>query len=154
GLYGTRGAAEGDDQRLGGRSRRRRPTERRSSRPKTRSGSAGSAVPDPDHQPVLCAGGEASSARNRGISLLGGRRSIAARRRWIPWEVGAVLPVDLDFGVDLNAFYDREGLKFFHGSAAGRTVFSGESPDIVCHELGHALLDSFKPQLFDAASIE
>src|SRR6516164_7417545 len=42
------------------------------------------------------------------------------------WEVGSILPVDLDFGVDLNAFYDREGLKFFHGSAAGRTVFSGE----------------------------
>jgi hypothetical protein len=72
----------------------------------------------------------------------------------ISWEVGSILPVDLDFGIDLNAFYDREGLKFFHGSAAGRTVFSGESPDVVCHELGHALLDSFKPQLFDAASIE
>src|SRR5246500_4960729 len=70
------------------------------------------------------------------------------------WEVGSILPVDLDFGVDLNAFYDREGLKFFHGSAAGRTVFSGESPDVVCHELGHAVLDSLKPQLFDAASIE
>src|SRR5215468_2672754 len=39
-------------------------------------------------------------------------------------------------------------------TTAGRTVFSGESPDVVCHELGHALLDSFKPQLFDAASIE
>src|SRR5207253_5036108 len=72
----------------------------------------------------------------------------------IAWEVGAVRPVDLDFGVDLNAFYDREGLKFFHGSGAGRTVFSGESPDVVCHELGHAILDSLKPQLFDAASIE
>jgi hypothetical protein len=72
----------------------------------------------------------------------------------ISWEVGSILPVDLDFGVDLNAFYDREGLKFFHGTGAGRTVFSGESPDVVCHELGHALLDSFKPQLFDAASIE
>jgi hypothetical protein len=72
----------------------------------------------------------------------------------LSWEVGSTLPVDLDFGVDLNAFYDRQGLKFFHGSAAGRTVFSGESPDIVCHELGHALLDSFKPQLFDAASLE
>jgi hypothetical protein len=72
----------------------------------------------------------------------------------LSWEVGAILPVDLDFGVDLNAFYDRVGLKFFHGTAAGRTVFSGESPDVVCHELGHALLDSFKPQLFDAASIE
>ena len=41
-----------------------------------------------------------------------------------------------------------------HGSAAGRTVFSGESPDVVCHELGHAILDSLKPQLFDAASME
>jgi hypothetical protein len=70
------------------------------------------------------------------------------------WEVGATLPVELDFGVDLNAFYDREGLKFFHGAAGGRTVYSGESPDVVCHELGHAVLDSFKPQLWDAASIE
>jgi hypothetical protein len=33
--------------------------------------------------------------------------------------VGSILPVDLDFGVDLNAFYDRVGLKFFHGTAAG-----------------------------------
>src|SRR6201993_2919620 len=39
----------------------------------------------------------------------------------ISWEVGSILPVDLDFGVDLNAFYDREGLKFFHGTGAGRT---------------------------------
>src|SRR5947209_11266551 len=70
------------------------------------------------------------------------------------WDVGSILPVDVGFGIDLNAFYDREGLKFFHGSAAGRTVFSGESPDVVCHELGHAILDSLKPQLFDAASIE
>jgi hypothetical protein len=70
------------------------------------------------------------------------------------WQVGDTLPVELDFGTDLNAFYDREGLKFFHGSAAGRTVYSGESPDVVCHELGHAVLDSLKPQLWDAASIE
>jgi len=70
------------------------------------------------------------------------------------WEVGPTLPVDLDFGDDLNAYYDREGLKFFHGSAGGKMVFSGESPDVVCHELGHAVLDSFKPQLWDAASME
>jgi len=78
-----------EPERLGGRSRRRRPTERRSSCPKTRSGFAGSAVPNPNRQPVLCAGGEASSARNRGVSLLGGRRSIAARRRFLGgvWRV-------------------------------------------------------------------
>jgi hypothetical protein len=69
-------------------------------------------------------------------------------------ECGSELSaVALDFGIDLNAFYDRQGLKFFHGSAAGRTVFSGESPDVVCHELGHAVLDSLKPQLFDAPNI-
>jgi hypothetical protein len=90
----------------------------------------------------------AAEALRRGADLWG------ALLPGLSWEVGRILPVDLDFGVDLNAFYDREGLKFFHGTAAGRTVFSGESPDVVCHELGHALLDSFKPQLFDAASME
>jgi hypothetical protein len=90
----------------------------------------------------------AAEALRRGADLWG------ALLPGLSWEVGPILPVDLDFGVDLNAFYDRVGLKFFHGVAAGRTVFSGESPDVVCHELGHALLDSFKPQLFDAASIE
>ena len=72
----------------------------------------------------------------------------------VAWEVGARLPVDLDHGVDLNAYYDRVGLRFFHGTAGGRTLYSGESPDVVCHELGHAVLDSIKPQLWDAASIE
>jgi len=72
----------------------------------------------------------------------------------VSWEVGARLPVDLDHGVDLNAYYDRVGLRFFHGTAGGRTVYSGESPDVVCHELGHAILDAIKPQLWDAASLE
>ena len=70
------------------------------------------------------------------------------------WHPGATLPIDLDLGLDLNAFYDRVGLRFFHGFADGRTVFSGESPDVVCHELGHAILDAIKPQLWNAASIE
>jgi len=104
----------------------------------------------------------ASSAWNCGSSGTGpADGGIAARRRLLEGIAartvlggGSILPVDLDFGVDLNAFYDREGLKFFHGTAADGRSFSGESPDVVCHELGHALLDSFKPQLFDAASIE
>src|SRR5713226_4517877 len=76
------------------------------------------------------------------------------------WEVGARLPVVLDDGVDLNAFYTRggfgeaPGLHFFHQSVAGRTFFSGESPDVACHEMGHAVLDAVRPQLFDAQTIE
>lgn len=69
-------------------------------------------------------------------------------------DVGNNLQVNLDAGVDLNAFYDRAGLSFFHAIASGRTVFSCESPDVVCHEQGHAILDAIKPQLWDAASIE
>jgi hypothetical protein len=73
----------------------------------------------------------------------------------ITWEPGAVLSVILDEGEDLNAFYDRKALNFFHGpSGDGRTVFSGESPDILCHELGHGILDSLRPELFNTASLE
>jgi hypothetical protein len=78
----------------------------------------------------------------------------AARVPLTKWEVGSTLKVILDEGVDLNAFYDRKALNFFHGPSPGGTVFSGESPDIVCHEMGHAILDSFKPQLWGAASDE
>ena len=78
----------------------------------------------------------------------------AARVPLNKWEVGSTLKVILDEGVDLNAFYDRKALNFFHGPSPSGTVFSGESPDIVCHEMGHAILDSFKPQLWGAASDE
>jgi hypothetical protein len=72
------------------------------------------------------------------------------------WQAdnGPKLVAHLDDGFDFNAFYDRNGLHFFHGSVRGTTVFSGESPDVICHELGHAVLDAIKPQLWDAASIE
>jgi hypothetical protein len=78
----------------------------------------------------------------------------AARVPLTKWEVGPVLKVLLDEGVDLNAYYDRRALNFFHGPSPSGTVYSGESPDIVCHEMGHAILDSFKPQLWGAASHE
>lgn len=76
------------------------------------------------------------------------------------WQIGAILPVALDDGVDLNAFYtrggfgDTPGLHFFHASVAGRTYYSGESPDVTCHEMGHAMLDALRPQLWNAQSIE
>jgi hypothetical protein len=62
--------------------------------------------------------------------------------------------VVLDEGEDFNAYYGHDGLHFFHGEAANEVVYSGESPDIVCHELGHAVLDALKPELWDAAGAE
>ena len=73
---------------------------------------------------------------------------------WVP-EIGADLRVALDKGENLNAYYDRsEGLAFYHATAAGTTVYTAESPDVVLHELGHAVLDSIRPQLYHGASIE
>jgi hypothetical protein len=68
--------------------------------------------------------------------------------------LGDTLPILLDEGEDFNAFYDRQALNFFHGTAGGRPVFSGESPDEVCYEEGHAVLNALRPALFDAGSIE
>lgn len=66
------------------------------------------------------------------------------------------LQAKLDIGVDLNAYYRRRlsQLEFYHFTVGGKTIFSGESPNILCHELGHAILDAIRPQLFNAASIE
>ena len=92
----------------------------------------------------------AAEALRRGADLWS---SIAPKLTWHP-TVGRRLETDLDHGEDLNAYYDRQGLRFFHGRAANKTVYSGESPDVVCHELGHAVLDALRPQLFDANFIE
>jgi hypothetical protein len=61
------------------------------------------------------------------------------------WEPGPVLGVSLDKGVDLNAYYDRTELAFFHQKLGKVTYYSGESPDVVCHEMGHACLDAHHP---------
>ncbi|SNS20843.1 hypothetical protein SAMN06893096_102509 [Geodermatophilus pulveris] len=73
--------------------------------------------------------------------------------RWSTFD--ARLPVQLDAGQDLNAFYSRlAGLRFFRQTVNGTTVDTGDSPDVIRHELGHAVLDAIRPELFDAASIE
>ncbi|HEX2103319.1 MAG TPA: tyrosinase family protein [Solirubrobacteraceae bacterium] len=70
-------------------------------------------------------------------------------------QAGTALRVQVDADPpQFNAYYDRHGLAFFHDTIAGVTCWSGESPDIVCHELGHAVLDAVRPQLWDAAGTE
>lgn len=72
----------------------------------------------------------------------------------VAWQRRRPLDVFLDQGCDLNAYYDRNALHFFHDRVGGETVYTGESPDVVCHELGHAVLDAIRPELWDAASDE
>jgi hypothetical protein len=97
----------------------------------------------------------AVSALARGINFWG--PLLPEGTRWTTNQ--QPLQVQMDEGVDFNAFFARDsGLNFFHGVVdkvdPPVTVFSGESPDVVCHELGHAILDAVKPELFDAMSNE
>lgn len=88
-------------------------------------------------------------------------RGMAFWQRFLPagtkWATpSAKLVVYLDMGTDLNAYYRRGAsrLEFYHSTVGGKTVFTGESPSVVCHELGHAVLDAIRPQLFNAGSVE
>jgi Autoinducer binding domain len=82
-----------------------------------------------------------------------------AREFWKPfipetanWHGSEPLKINLDAGEDLNAYYDRQSLSFFRGaSKGGRTIYTAESPDIIFHEYGHAILDVLRPDLWDAA---
>jgi len=64
------------------------------------------------------------------------------------------LPLLQDTGVDLNAFYDRASFSFFHAQIGTKTFFSGASTDVVAHEIGHGLLDSIRPDLWDTPLLE
>jgi hypothetical protein len=59
-----------------------------------------------------------------------------------------------DVDDNLNAFYDRSSLSFFHHTIGAQTFFSGASTDVVAHESGHAFLDTLRPELFGTSITE
>jgi len=70
--------------------------------------------------------------------------------KWARSSRTRTLYLGRDEGVDLNAYYDGEGVMFFHHPVGARTFFSGASTDVVSHEVGHALLDTIRPSLWDS----
>jgi hypothetical protein len=51
-------------------------------------------------------------------------------------------------GNALNAGYSQEALEFYEFTTGDKTTFSGASTDVVSHEVGHALLDVIRPDLW------
>jgi len=70
---------------------------------------------------------------------------------WVSKKPLSVVP---RAGVDLNAYYDRNSLKFFYYNSPKKVVFACDSTPVVCHEFGHAFLDTLRPDFWSAQSFE
>jgi len=72
------------------------------------------------------------------------------------WAHTQTLHVDPRAGKQFNAYYNRNCLKFFFSKArnAKKIIYTADSADIVAHELGHAILDSLKPNMFHVQGLE
>lgn len=70
------------------------------------------------------------------------------------WQDDVILPVFPNSGDDLNAYYDRASIRFFHKTITGRTYFSGASTDVVAHEAGHGFLDAIRPDFWTSNFFE
>lgn len=69
----------------------------------------------------------------------------------VRWQgpLAATLPVVLEGPhAELNAYYDRTRLIFYTDTIGTEKVRIGESPDIIAHEMGHAILDALWPELW------
>ena len=77
-----------------------------------------------------------------------------SEKRLSNWAATNNLIVKPRSGTDLNAFYDRYSLQFFYAKVGNRVIFTADSTDIVSHELGHAILDSYRPDLWSVAALE
>ncbi|MDK1494626.1 hypothetical protein QN219_32420 [Sinorhizobium sp. 7-81] len=71
------------------------------------------------------------------------------------WFGGPDLEVRLNVGTRWNANYDRRALNFYRGQLGpGSFVYAAGSADMLCHELGHAILDAVQPLLWNSGNAE
>lgn len=80
----------------------------------------------------------------------------AAYAKPIKWSSTNSLIIIPRAGRGMNAFYDRSALQFFYDyhPITQKMVFTCESVNVTTHELGHAVLDAIRPDLWNLQSLE
>lgn len=82
--------------------------------------------------------------------------NLLAEKKFTKWASVVNLSVIPRAGRMLNAYYNRRSLSFFYYTDRETRLdfYTADSADIVAHELGHAILDSYRPDLWNVASME
>ncbi len=90
-------------------------------------------------------------------SLKATQRIAVEFRKPLPhWAACERLSVFPCAGKDFNAYYNRAALKFFYDQdpVTRKRVYTASSSDVVAHELGHAILDSIRPDFWSVQALE
>ena len=95
-------------------------------------------------------------SRDAALAAVQAYESLSGRKvtKWARASSPKKLALVPDDGVDLNAYYDGNSVRFFEYTTGAKTTWSGASTDVVAHECGHALLDQSRPDLWDSAYTE
>ncbi len=95
-------------------------------------------------------------SREAAIAAVVTYEALAGRKvtRWARSTPRRTLDLEPNAGLDLNAYYDGQSLRFFEYTTGAKTTWSGASTDVVAHEAGHALLDQSRPDLWDSTYTE
>jgi hypothetical protein len=71
------------------------------------------------------------------------------------WQSGQrLIPLEHDAGPGWNAHYDRAAIQFLSAETGARKTYPAASTDAVAHEVGHALLDAVRPELWESVYTE
>lgn len=105
------------------------------------------------HDPATIEGVAATTYATIVQSLNGSATLFELPKKWASVSSLKVFPFA---GRGLNAYYNRKHLAFFYdqNKRTQKWFFTSACPEIVAHELGHAMLDALRPDLWNAASLE
>lgn len=87
--------------------------------------------------------------RESAIRTLEAWESISSRLRL--WQSGnRQLEISHNHGLGLEALYDRRRLSFYRWESSDPHTYTAASVDAVAHEVGHAILDALRPDLWNS----